>query len=297
MSVLTLDPRSRRWWAMAAAALVVAGGLCAVVEVRPGHGLALGLGVAAGALIVFSALLGLRKRWLRLRVGSVASWTSAHNALGTLIVGLSLLHCGFEADGLVPTSLLVILLSTLATGLFGMTMQVILPRLLAARLVGLSPTADTDLAIVQAWRRVHDRVVEMSGPADSISGALAAAEREIGLEPPSPPAVSSAPANAQALARFYTEVGFPFLQGTERARSSLARDASSRLVFDGLRAHVSPQHHAKLDEVEAACREVRLRVEERRLRQLLFGWQVLHIPLGMAALVLLAAHVAVVLYY
>ena len=149
----------------------------------------------------------------------------------------------------------------------------------AAALVGV----EEQVPLEQKTAFTGDKLIRLTGP----DGAVRSEAKF----------VFTMNADAQALARFYTEVGFPFLQGTERARSSLARDASSRLVFDGLRAHVSPQHHAKLDEVEAACREVRLRVEERRLRQLLFGWQVLHIPLGMAALVLLAAHVAVVLYY
>lgn len=296
--------RDARWWTLAGGLLAAALGAAAISHegLRPGHGLGLGFGLAAAGLVVWGALLGLRKRWLRLRVGSVASWSAAHNALGALALGLALLHGRFEADGLVPGGLIWLLVATVGVGLIGMLLQAVLPRLLAARLLGLPPAPEPAVAIVRAWRRCHDLVTGVCGPAESIEGILTAAEAELGVAAPAgaTPAGAAGAGTApdtNALALFYAEVAFPFLGRPEAGPSPLNTEVSARLAFDALRANVGAAHAGAVEEMHELCREVRLRREERRLRRILFGWKVLHVPLGMATLALLGAHVLAVLYY
>jgi len=96
----------------------------------PGGGSLPGLtfGVAGGALILFEFALWGRKKVRSWRVGRVQAWMTAHIWLGLLTVPLLVLHGGFRWGGSLSTALMLIFLVVIASGVWGLVMQQILPR-------------------------------------------------------------------------------------------------------------------------------------------------------------------------
>src|SRR6202049_1201884 len=106
---------SRRPWFTVVLAIVV---LAAAVYVpyayrsawSPGGGTVLGLafGVAGYALMIYAALLGLRKKFPLWRVGRASTWMRGHLWLGFLSFPLLLVHSAFAAEGWLPPWLMTV---------------------------------------------------------------------------------------------------------------------------------------------------------------------------------------------
>ena len=95
------------------------------------EGLAFG-GVAA-AFLLFAALLGIRKRLRTWHLGRMESWLKGHVWLGLLTLPLVLFHSGFHVGGALTTVLMVLLVTTIATGVYGLVVQRLVPRTLLVR--------------------------------------------------------------------------------------------------------------------------------------------------------------------
>lgn len=120
-SILT-HARSRYLW--------VAIGLCVISialyvwhdpGMTPNGGSWLGytLGTIAAALIVWLMMFGIRKRSYSTTLGSTRGWLSAHIYLGTALILVALLHCGFQFGWNLHTFTLVLMLAVIFSGFFG----------------------------------------------------------------------------------------------------------------------------------------------------------------------------------
>lgn len=88
-----------------------------------------------GALIIGLLLwLGVRKRQYRAATGSLLGWLSAHVYLGTSLVVIVTLHAGFEVGWNVHTLAYVLMLAVIASGFYGVYAYVRLPRLMTDNL-------------------------------------------------------------------------------------------------------------------------------------------------------------------
>lgn len=96
------------------------------------------LGLAFGAIslgiFVFAALLSLRKKIPLWRVGTVQRWLRAHIWLTFLTVPLILLHSGFRLGGPMTTLLMGFYALVMVSGIYGLVLQHLMPRLMKERL-------------------------------------------------------------------------------------------------------------------------------------------------------------------
>lgn len=96
------------------------------------------LGLAFGAIslgiFVFAALLNLRKKVPLWRVGTVQRWLRAHIWLTFLTVPLIILHSGFRLGGPMTTLLMVLYALVMVSGIYGLVLQHLMPRLMKERL-------------------------------------------------------------------------------------------------------------------------------------------------------------------
>jgi len=96
------------------------------------------LGLAFGAIslgiFVFAALLNLRKKIPLWRVGTVQLWLRAHIWLTFLTIPLIILHSGFRLGGPMTTLLMALYAIVMVSGIYGLMLQHLMPRLMKERL-------------------------------------------------------------------------------------------------------------------------------------------------------------------
>ena len=96
------------------------------------------LGLAFGSIslgiFIFAALLNLRKKVPLWRIGNVQRWLRAHIWLTFLTTPLILLHSGFRLGGPMTTLLMVLYAVVMVSGIYGLVLQHLVPRLMKERL-------------------------------------------------------------------------------------------------------------------------------------------------------------------
>ncbi|HEY0435274.1 MAG TPA: hypothetical protein VGC92_01445, partial [Phenylobacterium sp.] len=100
---------------------------------RPGGGtfLGYGLGTLGAILIVWLALLGLRKRMVTDSYYSLKAWVSAHVYLGLSLVVIATLHTGFQFGWNVHTLAYALMLLVIVSGALGVWAYATLPQQLS----------------------------------------------------------------------------------------------------------------------------------------------------------------------
>jgi hypothetical protein len=126
-------------WLKLAIALAAAAGLAYLWHdppVRPYGGTWLGyaLGTIGAVLILWLTAYGVRKRSYRSNVGTVQGWLSAHVYLGIALVVVATLHTGFQVGWNVHTLAYVLTLLVVASGFYGVFMYLRVPRAMTENL-------------------------------------------------------------------------------------------------------------------------------------------------------------------
>ena len=99
-----------------------------------GTPLGLWFGAISLAIFIFAALLSLRKKIPLWRVGTVQRWLRAHIWLTLLTIPLILLHSGFRLGGPMTTLLMAFYAIVMVSGIYGLFLQHLMPRLMKERL-------------------------------------------------------------------------------------------------------------------------------------------------------------------
>ena len=99
-----------------------------------GTPLGLWFGAISLAIFIFAALLSLRKKIPLWRVGTVQRWLRAHIWLTLLTIPLILMHSGFRLGGPMTTLLMVLYGIVMVSGVYGLFLQHMMPRLMKERL-------------------------------------------------------------------------------------------------------------------------------------------------------------------
>src|SRR5687768_7172611 len=99
-----------------------------------GTPLGLWFGAISLAIFIFAALLSLRKKIPLWRVGTVQRWLRAHIWLTLLTIPLILLHSGFRLGGPMTTLLMALYALVMVSGIYGLFLQHLMPRLMKERL-------------------------------------------------------------------------------------------------------------------------------------------------------------------
>lgn len=86
------------------------------------------LGTIAGLLVLWLLWLGVRKRSYRSSLGSVRGWASAHVYLGLALVVVATLHAGFQLGLNIHSLAYVLVLLVVASGIWGIAAYASLPE-------------------------------------------------------------------------------------------------------------------------------------------------------------------------
>jgi hypothetical protein len=263
-------------------------------------------GIAGFGLMLFAALLGLRKKFPVWRIGKAQTWMRGHLWLGLLSVPLVLFHAGFALGGTLSSLLMVLLVIVAVSGVFGAVLQHYLPRMMTQQLpmetifeqidsVRQQLSKEAELLINNPATRREQAPLKMEKSGDPMADLMAMAAKleamgvatdqaaTVLLIQPAPPATDS-------LRTFYELEVKPFLEHPRGGRHLLRVPAQARLRFQQLRTMAPPELHDMVNDLESICEEARQLERQAKLHHLLHGWLLVHIPLSYALLLLSAVH-------
>lgn len=246
-------------------------------HVKPNGGTWLGytLGTIAALLIVWLMLLGLRKRRYRSSAGSLQGWTSAHIYLGTSLIVLASLHCGFEFGWNVHTLAYMLMLIVIVSGFFGVYAYLRYPELMTINMGAES--LDTILPkIAELDRKCVQLALDLP---DEVNAIVAKSTR-------------SGP-------RENTKPGRPRWRLPGGGQRYTARDAVKAISrvgakFKGEQAVQNGKLLAEMTRKSVLIDQVR---RDMRLRAKLRGWLFIHVPLSFALLAALTAHIVAEFFF
>jgi len=258
-----------RWLKLALALSVIAGIGYAFADVtpRPNGGTWYGyiLGTIGVLLILWLALLGIRKRAMTEGRWSLKAWTSAHVYLGLSVVVIATLHTGFQLGWNVHTLAWGLMVLVIVSGIYGVVVYATLPEKLSSNRGDLSKKQ-----MIESLAAI-DRQLDAAAqplPREQTDWVIAALEQDI--------------FRAGVIARLTNS--YPRC----RTNRALAGFGSIERGTEAERANALLQRRA------AQIGQIR---RQMRLRALLDIWLYVHIPATVALLGALTAHVISVFYY
>jgi hypothetical protein len=262
---------THRGWMLGTAGLLVAAAAAYGLASRSAPGgvtgdsaAGLAFGIAAAGLMVFEGLLAARKRKRAWRLGRAATWMRGHIWLGVLAVPLVLFHSGFHAGGAITTILLALFGLVTLSGLFGLALQQVLPRVMTARVEMETVYEQIPLVVVQLRKEAAERAGKTGDP---------------------------------VIAKVHHEAIEPFLVSDGGRAQRLGDAGRSEAMFAELKRLVPPAHHETLADLAHICEERRQLALQARLHRWLHGWLLVHVPVSYALLLLVAAHAVMTLLY
>jgi hypothetical protein len=232
-------------------------------------------GLIGSALMVYAGLLSALRHvpswwWL----GPRKVWLRGHIWLGLLSGVFILCHSGFRWGSGVAFILSIVLILTLVTGIVGLFLQNVLPRLIMVRVPNEAPYEQIP-HLVAVMRRQADDLVEKAKNDKALDSAVKI-----------------------KLSEFYVEQVRPFLTHPYRRSLNLASPLQEETLF--ARVQALPGFGAVKDqlvELRGYCHERRLLADQQRLHHWLHAWLLVHVPLSVLLLVLGLAHAVMSLYY
>jgi hypothetical protein len=276
----------------------------------------LALGVVGGGIILFECLLWPRKMLRSWRIGSARLWMKAHIWLGLLSAPLILLHSGFQWGGQLSTLLAVLFIIVIASGVFGLAMQQMLPKLLLDTVPSETIASQIDHVLEQLSADAEGLVLAICGPgAESLAeapsrlspseaahaapiliGARRTVEREPGHLLQIPIARAPIP-NPERLSRPFNGTIKPYLVHGSRASRQLADRGKAADYFRDLRSRLDPAALPVVDALEDCCEQRRQLDRQSRIHWWLHSWLCIHLPLSMALLMFMFVHIYMALKY
>jgi len=282
----------------------------------PGGGSLLGLvyGVLAALIFLFEMAIVFKKtsafrtqRWML----SAQTWMKAHIWLGLLAVPLVVLHSGGKLGGTLTTTFSIVFAVVIVSGIWGLVLQNLLPRLLLDAAPAETVYSQIDNVGRQYAAEARRLVLLSCGGDDGAPPALAGAPvagshhihgaaRHVGAQikrSPHPandlPEPIPSPAVQNALVRDVQ----PFLETGDSSHGMLGSRQRNTWYFEDLRLRVAPELRTLVSQLEELCERRRQLNLQRRLHFWLHNWMWVHLPLSIALIVLLVGHVVFALRF
>jgi hypothetical protein len=304
-----IDRTHQRWAIISVAILVVSAVIYGVYWARslnpPTGGTAIGLlfGFVGYGFMLYAGFLGLRARRPTWRLGRAETWLKGHVYLALLAYPIIYFHAGFAFGGPLTIVLMILFTIVTASGILGVVLQNILPRVMTDRVPLETIFEQVDHVVEQMRTEADHLVMSVANPEEA---AAAAAAATVGKRPP--PAARRAqvravelaappPEEAQALKEFYETEVRPYLYDKSGSGTTLNTRAKGSVVFAQLRTRVPASLQPVVDDLEAICEERRQLRVQTRLHYWLHAWLLVHVPLSIALLVLSFAHAVIALRY
>jgi hypothetical protein len=300
-----------------------------------GTPLGLIFGSISFGIFIFAGLLGLRKKIPLWRVGTVQRWLRAHIWLTLLTIPLVILHTGFRLGGPMTTLLVTLYVIVMVSGIYGLTLQHYLPRLMNERLS--TETVSEQIPFIRAQLCEAAEMTRARFAPIEAAKTTAPATRSLipAGDPKSTPAALvtsaagqavSAPANrtthfastagtataAKAvevaplesgdsasetiLVDFIDRQVLPYLRAGDGKRRRLGNPRYSDDIFRMLKLRVAAEYGPHIEEIQAWCDQRRMLDVQTRLQHWLHGWLFIHVPLSYLLIFMTAWHAFVTLF-
>ena len=259
--------------ALTLALLALVGYGLADVQPRPNGGSWYGyaLGTIGVLLILWLALLGIRKRAMTRGRWSLKAWTSAHVYLGLSLVVIATLHTGFQFGWNVHTLAYALMMLVILSGLYGIAVYATLPLEL-----GASRSEMTRPQMIDAAVKLDRQLRIAAQPLDHEDASLVSVC--LGDDP-------FAGGLYRRLSGCYPRC---------RTARALAAARSRLLLATGDRRDALDGVVALLERKGAALARIR---QHLRIKALLEIWLYVHVPVTFALIAALAAHIVSVFFY
>ena len=278
------------WWSLALAVISSVLYLTQSGVVEPPNGgtwQGYVLGTVGGLLIVWLALLGIRKRSYQTTAGTVQGWTSAHVYLGASLLIVATLHCGFQFGWNVHTLAYALMCIVVFSGFFGLFSYMNHPQLISRnREGGARSQLFAELFELDKQARV---LAQRCAPAVAIAVDSGIERTSLG---------------GGVYAQLFSGDASFFLRATS-AGSALASNVDQQAVVDyvaerlpraekGTEAANLQQLIVLLCRRQAVVRRIR---RDIRLSAWLKIWLYFHVPMTVALLFALVLHIVVTFLY
>lgn len=326
---MIVDREHRTWiystlgLALGGTLLYAAGLVFSPAPPRGGTVLGLSFGIAGTAVIIFECLLSLRKRFPASPFGRAKTWMKGHIWLGLLSFLLILFHSGWHWGRGIAGLLMWMFLFITLSGVLGLILQHYLPRRLTELVARETVYEQIPLTIRDLRAEADERVefitadlgiLEVSEPepvgtfhAGGVKFHFDAEQRKSAQEKidaevarrKSSPQIPVEKEFSEALRLQYIEEIRPYLQRSPSAeeRNFFHSAAAVTAYFRRLRTLMPVSAHEVLTDLEEIVEERRQLAVQERMHLWLHSWLLVHVPLSMALLVLIAAHAIMTLRY
>src|SRR5688572_29651895 len=239
----------------------------ALIDVQPRHNggswYGYTLGTIGALLILWLTMLGVRKRAMTSGRWSLKAWTSAHVYLGLSLIVVATLHTGFQFGWNVHTLAYALMIVVIASGIYGIAVYATLPRALSGNRREM-----TQAQMLESLAAVDRQLEQAAQPLGREDADLVIA------------ALEQDPFGSGPVAR---------LRGHHRnCRTTRAID--QLVESDTELERVLTLLHKRLAQLEQIRRHM-------RLKAMLEVWLFVHVPMTVALLAALTAHIVSVFYY
>jgi hypothetical protein len=236
--------------------------------VHPGNAWGIFYGFFATLTMVAAALLGVRRRTARLGFGRVQDWAQLHVYGGTLFLLLVFLHSGFRwPQGVLTRWLLVLSLWVVVSGLVGVVLRKVIPRVLTS-----------GLSIEVLYERIPELADDLKKRAEDLVAQCSSPVRDLYRKQ-----IAASFATPQIRPIYYLDI-----TGGIRAR---LKD------FEFLTRFLDEDERLRCQELQSLYR-VKLELDAHyTLQKPLRWWIYSHLPVSFILLLLVAVHIYAAMYY
>ncbi len=250
------------------------------------------LGTIGAVLIVWLLWFGIRKRRYGRAIGTARGWLSAHVYLGTSLILISLLHSGFQVGWNIHTLALVLMLLVIFSGFFGVYAYLRYPALMTR-----NRASATREAMVAEIRELDAQALQLADKVDkSVHDAILRSIQNTRLGGGLWAQLTAKDDSGQALTRLKEAV-------TQAATADKQHRSGQTMVvmvdFLANQANdVQSDTLRRLIDLVSRKRALASRVaRDIQLQALMEIWLYIHVPLSLALLGALTAHILSVFFY
>ncbi|WP_235927649.1 hypothetical protein [Sandarakinorhabdus rubra] len=272
-----LTHRGGRWAKIAAELCVAALAIYVMTDPTPRHNGGTWLGYTLGSigagLIIWLSLLGVRKRVIGSKPFSLKGWTSAHVWLGLSLIVIGTLHSGFQFGWNVHTLTWALMMIVILSGLWGVSLYATVPEKLSANRGEV-----TQAQMLEAIRTLDRQLGTAAQPLEADDAALVRMSLEETRIAGSP---------RQRLSGRYAD------DGNARALAAISERVMATMRA-GRPDERLQQIRFLLERKEAALAQARRHIALKAQLEL---WLYIHVPVTVALLAALVAHILSVFLY
>ncbi len=265
-----LKHRRFRWLKVGTLLSLIALASYLLIDVEPRHNggswYGYTLGTIGALLIVWLALLGVRKRNMTEGRWSLKAWTSAHVYLGLALIVIATLHTGFQLGWNVHTLAWALMVLVILSGIYGIIVYAVLPAK-----VSENRREMTKGEMLDALAAIDRQLQTAAQPLDREQSDLIIA------------ALEQDPFDFGVVTRLSGNYrGCRTIRALEAFGVGASQDEDVEKVGKLLR-----RRKAQLDQIR----------RQMKLRALLDIWLYVHVPVTIALIAALTAHIISVFYY